>query len=161
MILSEENEREYSYIFSVDDVFTFRGLSFKFICKQLEQNVYIEEPWNLSNWKYIYGRIMFFYLIDLFVSVNSNRIRNSIVTLSKKYITLLKEINKEFSKGDVNEMKRIYNNLEKKYGNKLDVKLIKMLQYINNYNLKYKYNVKFKEFIEFIEELLNVTRKCI
>ena len=67
---------------------------------------------------------MFFYLIDLFANIRSNRIRNSIVTLSKKYINLIKDINKEFSKGDDKEMERIYEMLLRKYDDSLNVKLI-------------------------------------
>ena len=66
---------------------------------------------------------MFFYLIDLFVNVRSNRIRNSIVTLSVKYIDLLKETNKEFSKGDEEESNRIYEMLLRKYKEKIKCKI--------------------------------------
>ena len=156
LIRSEKNERTYTYMFSLEDVFMFNGLSFKFICENLEENAYDEEPWSVQNWKYIYGRLVFFYLIDLFVNVRSNRIRNSVVTLSKKYIVLLKDVNKEFSKGDEKEMERIYEMLLRKYADKLNIKLIKLIQNIHSYNLKYKYNVKFKEFIEFIDQLLYV-----
>ena len=156
LIMSGNNMRKYSYIFSLEDIFIFNGLSFKFICEQLEENAYEEEPWIIQNWKHIYGRLMFFYLIDLFVSIRSNRIRNSVVTLSKQYIDLLKEINKEFSKGDEQEMERVYKILLRKYDEKIDIKLITLIKNIHKYNLTYRYNIKFKEFIEFIYDILLV-----
>ena len=156
MIVSKNNVRKYSYIFSLEDIFVFEGISFKYICNILESYAYSKEPWMNSNWKNIYGRLMFFYLIDLFVNVRSNRIRNSIVTLSLKYIKLLQDINKEFSKGDEKETNRIYNKLIKKYKNKLDIKLLKLIENINKYNLTYKYNSRFKEFIDFIQNIFTV-----
>ena len=156
MIQSAKNVRKYTYVFSLDDIFEFEGLSFKFICEHLESNAYDEEPWITQNWKNIYGRLMFFYLIDLFANIRSNRIRNSIVTLSKKYIDLIKDINKEFSKGDDKEMERIYEMLLRKYDDSLNVKLITLIKNIHKYNQTYKYNVKFKEFVNFIDDILNV-----
>ena len=133
-------------------------MSFQFICKNLEENIYIEEPWNKLNWKYAYGRVIFFYLIDLFIHVNSNRIRNSIVSLSKQYIVLVQNINKEFSKGIDNEatLENIYNNILQKYDKKLNVRLIKLIKNIHKYNLTYRYNVKFKEFLDFVSETFSV-----
>ena len=156
LIASNENVREYSYVFSLEDVFVFEGLSFKFICDVLESLAYDEEPWILKNWKHTYGRLIFFYLIDLFVNVRSNRIRNSIVTLSVKYINLLKNINKEFSKGDEEEANRIYEMLLSKYKEKLNVKLIKLIENIHKYNMTYKHNARFKEFIDFVHNILIV-----
>ena len=127
MIVSKNNVRKYSYIFSLEDIFVFEGISFKYICNILESYAYSKEPWMNLNWKNIYGRLMFFYLIDLFVNVRSNRIRNSIVTLSLNYIKLLQDINKEFSKGDEKETNRIYNKLIKIYKNKLDIYLLKLI----------------------------------
>jgi hypothetical protein len=151
MIVSKNNVRKYSYIFSLEDIFVFEGVSFKFICDILEGYAYKTEPWIYPNWKNTYGRLMFFYLIDLFVNVRSNRIRNSIVTLSVKYINSLKETNKEFSKGDEEETNRIYKILLSKYKEKL--KLIELIKYIYKYNLTYKYNSRFKEFISFIHSI--------
>ena len=151
MIISKNNVRKYSYIFSLEDIFVFEGISFKFICDILESYAYNTEPWIYPNWKNTYGRLMFFYLIDLFVNVRSNRIRNSIVTLSVKYINSLKETNKEFSKGDEEETNRIYKILLSKYKEKL--KLIELIKNIYKYNLTYKYNSRFKEFISFIHSI--------
>lgn len=156
LIISNENVRKYSYVFSLEDVFVFEGLSFKFICNILESYAYNQEPWILKNWKHTYGRLIFFYLIDLFVNVRSNRIRNSIVTLSVKYINLLKDTNKEFSKGDEEETNRIYEMLLRKYKDKLNIKIIKLIENIHKYNFTYKYNARFKEFIDFIYNILAV-----
>ena len=156
LISSNEHVRKYSYVFSLEDVFMFEGLSFKFICDLLENIAYDEEPWILKNWKHTYGRLIFFYLIDLFVNVRSNRLRNSIVTLSVKYINLLKDTNKEFSKGDEKETNRIYEMLLRKYKEKLNVKIIKLIENIHKYNIKYKYNTRFKEFIEFVHNILSI-----
>ena len=156
LISSNEHVRKYSYVFSLEDVFVFEGLSFKFICDILENIAYNGEPWILKNWKHTYGRLIFFYLIDLFVNVRSNRLRNSIVTLSVKYVSLLKETNKEFSKGYEEETNRIYEMLLRKYKDKLNVKLIKLIENIHKYNITYKYNARFKEFIEFIHNILSV-----
>lgn len=156
LIISNENVRKYSYVFSLEDVFVFEGLSFKFICNILESYAYNQEPWILKNWKHTYGRLIFFYLIDLFVNVRSNRIRNSIVTLSVKYINLLKDTNKEFSRGDEQETNRIYEMLLRKYKDKLNIKIIKLIENIHKYNFTYKYNARFKEFIDFIYNILAV-----
>jgi hypothetical protein len=155
LIVSNKNVREYSYVFSLEDMFVFEGLSFKFICECLEKNAYDEEPWIIQNWQHIYGRLMFFYLIDLFVNIRSNRVRNSIVSLSTKYMDLLKDINKEFSKGDEPEMERIYEMLVRKYTD-TDIKLMTLMKHIHRYNLTYRYNVKFKEFMNFIYDILVV-----
>ena len=154
LISSDKNVRKYSYVFSLEDIFSFDGLSFKFICDHLEESVYTKEPWINPNWKHIYGRLVFFYLIDLFINVENNRVRNSIVTLSKNYIDSLKEMNKEFSVGDKKEMDKIYNTLLEKKTN-TDVRIIKLIINIHNYNITYKYNVKFKEFIDFIDDILD------
>lgn len=163
LIRSKNNMRNYSYVFSLDNVFSFNGLSFKFICDILEEKAYDEEPWIELEWKFTYGRLMFFYIIDLFVNIKSNRIRNSVVTLSKKYINLLLDINKEFSKGDEKEMERIYKMIMRKYDNtkniKLNIKLLTLMKNIHRYNLTYRYNVKFKDFIEFIYEILSVNEQ--
>jgi len=156
LIISNENVRKYSYVFSLEDVFVFEGLSFKFICNVLESYAYNQEPWILKNWKHTYGRLIFFYLIDLFTNVRSNRIRNSIVTLSVKYINLLKDTNKEFSGGDEQETNRIYEMLLRKYKDKLNIKIIKLIENIHKYNFTYKYNARFKEFIDFIYNMLTV-----
>ena len=55
-------------------------------------------------------------------------------------------------KGDEKEMERIYEMLLRKYADKIDIKLITLIQNIHKYNLTYKYNVKFKEFIGFIND---------
>lgn len=156
MIISKNNVRKYSYIFSLEDIFVFEGISFKFICDILESHAYDKEPWINLDWKNTYGRLMFFYLIDLFINVRSNRIRNSIVSLSLKYIELLKETNKEFSKGDEEETNSIYEKLITKYKENLDVKLIKLIENIHKYNLTYKYNSRFKEFIDFIQNIFTI-----
>jgi hypothetical protein len=156
LIASNENVREYSYIFSIEDIFVFEGLSFKFICDVLESLAYDEEPWKLINWKHTYGRLMFFYLIDLFVNVRSHAFRNSIITLSVKYINLLKYTNKEFSKGDEKELNIVYEMLLRKYKKNLNIKLIKLIEKIHKYNITYKHNIMFKEFIEFIYNILVV-----
>lgn len=156
LIASNENVREYSYIFSIEDIFVFEGLSFKFICDVLESLAYDEEPWKLINWKHTYGRLMFFYLIDLFVNVRSHAFRNSIITLSVKYINLLKYANKEFSKGDEKELNIVYEMLLRKYKKNLNIKLIKLIEKIHKYNITYKYNIMFKEFIEFVYNILVV-----
>jgi hypothetical protein len=156
LIISNENVRKYSYVFSLEDVFVFEGLSFKFICNILESHAYNEEPWILKNWKHTYGRLIFFYLIDLFANVRSNRLRNSIVTLSVKYINLLKDTNKEFSKGDEQETNKIYEMFLRKYKDKSNIKIIKLIENIHKYNVTYKYNARFKEFIDFIYNILTV-----
>ena len=158
LVVKEHTGRQYKINSedSLEDVFVFEGLSFKFICDILEDIAYDGEPWILKNWKHTYGRLIFFYLIDLFVNVRSNRLRNSIVTLSVKYVNLLKETNKEFSKGDEEETNRIYEMLLRKYKDKLNVKLIKLIENIHKYNITYKYNARFKEFIEFIHNILTI-----
>jgi hypothetical protein len=156
LISSNENVRKYSYVFSLEDIFAFDGLSLTFICDLLESIAYDKEPWILRNWKHTYGRLMFFYLIDLFINVRSNRLRNSIVTLSVKYINLLKDTNKEFSKGDEEETNRIYEMLLRKYKDKLNVKIIKLIEYIHKYNITYKYNARYKEFIDFIYSIFTI-----
>lgn len=154
IISSHKNSQIYSYVLSPDDIFKFEGISFKFICERLEETAYNEEPWIVQNWKYTYGRLLFYYLIDLFVNLKSNRIRNSIVTLSKQIVELIRELNKEFSKGDETQLKKIYEMLLRKYEKKYNVKLIILIKNIYKYNTIYKYNVKFKEFINFIDEIL-------
>lgn len=154
IISSHKNSQLYSYVLSTEDVFKFEGMSFKFICEYLEELAYDEEPWIIQTWKHTYGRLLFYYLIDLFVNLKSNRIRNSIVTLSKQIVVLIKELNKEFSKGDEKELSKIYEMLIRKYDGKYNIKLITLIKNIYKYNKIYKYNVKFKEFINFIVDIL-------
>lgn len=164
-ISSEDNIQEYTYIHKDGTEFKFVGVSYKFICEVLEENVYVNEPWTVSNFKALYSRLMYFYFIDLFISVHSNRIRNSIVSLFKKYIQNLIDSNKEFTDTDGTSAEEIYNILIKKYGetsdrythnNEIMTKFIKLVQKIHDYNELHFKDAKYKQFLEHILSNINV-----
>jgi hypothetical protein len=161
-ISSEDNIQEYTYINKYGDEFKFTGVSYKFICDVLEEHVYVNEPWTVSNFKVLYSRLMYFYFIDLFISVHSNRIRNSIVSLFKEYILQLIESNKEFTYNDVNNSEATYNKLVNKYGKEIGKyktpppKFIKLVQKIHDYNELHFKDAKYKKFLEHILVNINI-----
>ena len=105
---------------------------------------------------------MYFYFIDLFISVHSNRIRNSIVSLFKEYILQLIESNKEFTYNDVNNSEATYNTLVNKYGKEIGKyktpppKFIKLVQKIHDYNELHFKDDKYKKFLEHILVNINI-----
>lgn len=165
-ISSEDNIQEYTYIHKDGTEFKFTGVSYKFICEVLEENVYVNEPWTVPKFKALYSRLMYFYFIDLFISVHSNRIRNSIVSLFKKYIQKIIDSNKEFTdndgNNDDNNAEAIYNILVNKYGknskqyNKNTAKFVKLIQKIHYYNEIHFKDANYKQFLEHILNNINI-----
>jgi hypothetical protein len=150
---SGDNIKEYEYTFSLDDTFKFTGASYTFICSLLEKDAYIEEPWMNSDWVNIYSKLMYFYFIDLFISIRSNRVRNSISTLFKNYLKLIIDNNKEFRSGADTGSTKLYNIIMRKYDNKhknMTTKFIVLIKNIHKYNEKYHKHVKYKEFLKHI-----------
>jgi hypothetical protein len=153
---SETNIEEYSYTYVDASKFTFTGVSYKFICELLEHNAYINEPWTIHSYKSVYSRLMYFYFIDLFISVTSNRYRNSIVTLFKEYIGNLINNNKEFISDDKRIAEQKYNMLIHKYDSKVTTKFITLARKIHEYNELYFKDAKYKQFLNHLHKNMKI-----
>lgn len=154
IIRSADNIHEYTYVHNDGINFKFIGVSYTFICEVLENNIYIDEPWTVPEHKVLYSRLMYFYFIDLFISVYSNRIRNSIVTSFKIYVQRLVNSNKEFISEDGTSAETKYNLIMRKYSenSKITTKFVKLAQQIHKYDEIYHKDAKFKKFLEHILE---------
>ena len=155
-IKSETNIEDFTYTYTDSSKFTFTSVSYKFICELLEKKAYMNEPWTINSYESVYSRLMYFYFIDLFISVTSNRYRNSIVTLFKEYIGHLINNNKEFIADDRRIAEKKYETLLSKYDGKITTKFIKLAQKIHEYNELYFKDAKYKQFLNHLHKNMKI-----
>ena len=151
--LNAKHLREYEYKYSLDNTFKFQGLSYTFICTILENHAYRDTPWKNETYKVIYGQLLYFYFIDLFISITNNNSRNSLMSLLKNYIQML--LHDNLSNKNNNMMANSYKKIINKHGTS-NSKFILLIKKINAYRTIYKEQREFIDYLRFIQTNITI-----